>query len=506
MTENDKDNKEIKQEEAQVEQQRKYFQLDFAKLAKSIVSDLGSNNSGNILFTTFPKERVMRALQNPKTNISELRDISNFLYILSPHYKRLTNYYAEMLTLDWYISPYKFRQVEVDAEKFREAYEETLDELDTMNIKHEMLKALQVVYREGIFFGYEYKEDDSYFIQRLDSDMCEISSIEDGVFNFSFNFQYFEGDEEKLENFAPEFTTKFKAYQNAAGKRGKDAEDLTWQELDSENTICLKADETVLYPFPPFVGVFPEVYELQDYKALKKANNEMQNIALLSGKIPMKKNSNVSNDFSLTLDTALEFGKKMNMELPDQMGFILSVFDELEMFKLSDDKVGTDKVEEAVGSFWDSSGVSRNLFTDGGTTDAAVRASLITDEQSVFVVLRQIERWINRKLKFRDGRYNFQIHMLNTTWQNRKEKAAEELKLAQYGIPNIIRLCATSGMSQAEIESMNYLEMDVLGLGDNLIPLQSSHTSNGKDDANAVTGKEKGRPSNEEDNIRTDGE
>lgn len=486
--------------------EKKFYKLDFSKLAKSVITDLGGTTN-NILFKNFPKSKVMDAMQNPRSNIEPLRDVSNFLYMISPHYRRLCNYYSGMLTLDWYISPYKLDVLKVNEKQFKKMYNESLFELNTMNIKHEMSKALQIVFREGIFFGYEYKSEDSYFIQKLDPDYCEISSIEDGVFNFKFNFQYFEGNEDMLENYAPEFSTKFKSYQNGNKSRGKkkDAVDLTWQELDSENTICIKVDESVMYPVPPFIGVFADIYELQDYKALKKSNNEMQNYALLSGRIPMNDKSEVADDFKLTMDTALQFGNKITSELPNQVGFMLSVFDDMEIFKLNDDKVGSDKVEEAVGSFWNSTGVSKNLFTDGGTTDAAIRSSLITDEQDMFTILRQIERWINRKLKIKSGKYKFQITMLNTTWQNQKEKVAEELKVAQFGFPNRIRIATSMGMSQLEMESMNYLELDILGLGDKMIPLQSSHTQNGESSGETdVTRGDKGRPTKEEDDVRTD--
>ena len=491
----------IQKVEVPIELEKKYYKLDFAKLARSIVQELDTSNGSNIFFKTFPKERVIDALQDPKKNEKTLRDLSNFLFILSPHYRRLCTYHAEMPSLDWFVEPYKLSLDKINIKQFKKVYNETLYELDNMNIKHEILKALQITFREGIFYGYEHKTEDSYFIQKLNADYCRISTIEDGVYNYEFNFQYFEMDETRLLRYAPEFTTKFNAYKNSKKNRKKGV-DLQWQEIDSENSICIKTDETILYPFPPFAGVFAEIYEIQDYKALKKANNEMQNYALISGTIPMNDKSDTANDFKVTLDTAIEFGNKIVSELPDQVGFMLSVFDDMQLFRLNDDKVGTDKVQEAVANFWESTGVSKNLFTDGGTTDATVKASLITDEQSVFVMLRQIERWLNRKLKFNSKKYKFKLNMLNITHQNQKEKVAEELKMAQFGIVNKIKLMTSSGINQSSIESMNFLELDVLGL-DKLVPLQSSHTQNGN--VNSPTSGDNGRPSIEEDNIRTDG-
>lgn len=490
----DTQNKENPQELIQ-----EFYKIDFSKLAKIIIQDLDKNN-GSAFFKSFPKEKVMEALQNPQKHEKTLRDLSNVLYILSPHYRRLCNHHAEMPTFDWYVSPYKLDMSKVNLKQFKKVYDETLFELDNMNINHEMLKALQVAYREGIFYGYEYTTEDSYFIQKLNPEHCRIKTVEDGVYNFEFNFQYFEMDESKLDNYATEFTTKYNAYKTSKKNRKKGV-NLQWQELNSENTICLKTDETIIYPFPPFAGVFPEIYEIQDYKSLKKANNEMQNIAILSGLVPLNQKSGIANDFQITLDTAIQFGNQIVSELPDQVGFIPTIFEDMKLFKLSDDRVGTDKVQEAVSNFWNSSGVSKNLFTDGGTTDATVRASLITDEQSIFAMLRQIERWINRKLKFNSKKYKFKINMLNVTHQNQKEKVAEELKVAQFGIPNRLRLFATMGMSVSSIESMNFLE-GALDIPNSWIPLNSSHTSN----ANSPTSGEKGKPSKSEEEVRTDGD
>ena len=220
----------------------------------------------------------------------------------------------------------------------------------------------------------------------------------------------------------------------------------------------------------------------------------------------MKNNSDTANDFKITLDTAVEFGNKIIAELPDQVGFMLSVFDDVELFKLSDDGVGaTDKVEEAIKNFWSATGTSKNLFADSSDTDAGIKYSTTADEQSLFGILRQIERWINRKLKFNNGKYKFKINILDITTFNRKEKVAEELKAAQYGLPNKIKLFASMGNSQSSIETMSFLENDILDLHTRFIPLSSSHTQGGNDDINSPTDGDKGRPSKEKEDVRIDG-
>lgn len=491
---------EVQKDTNPLELQKKYYKLDFTQLARYVFSDLEKTKTNTILFKNFSKEKVMDAIQNPQKNEQTLRNLSNFLYIVSPHYKRLCNYYAEMLTLDSYIEPYRLDVSKVNIKQFQKAYNETLFEIDNMNIKHEFQKVSQVTFREGIFYGYEHQTEDSYFIQKLDADYCKISGFEDGVFSFKFNFDYFTKDESKLENYATEFRTKYENYKNSKKTKGKKKENLQWQEVSSKHSICIKADETILYPFPPFIGVLPDIYEIQDYKSLKKANSEMQNYALVSGKIPLKENSDVANDFKIGLDTAIQFGNKIVEELPDQVGFMLSVFDDMQLFRLSDDKVGTDKVEEATKNFWSAAGVSKNLFADDSSTDAAIKYSTVTDEQSSFVLLRQIERWINRKLKFKDSKYKFKINMLDITQTNKKEKVTELLKACQFGLPYKTKLYVSMGSSQSSMSSMEFLENEVLKLHNNWIPLQSSFINPGNIDS--PTDGEAKRPSKEE----TDGQ
>lgn len=490
------------------ELKQKYYKIDFAKLAKLIFNDLEIYKTNNILFKTFSKEKVIDALQNPQKNEKVLRNLSRFLYVLSPHYKRLCNYYGEMATFDWYIEPYQLDTDNINIKMFKKTYFDILKELDNMNIKHEFTKMMQIIGREGIFYGYEYSTSESYFIQRLDPDYCRISGFEDGVYSFEFDFSYFDKNPLLLENYAEEFKQKYNLYKNSKKNKGsrKNKKDYRWQELSGDKSICIKTDETVTYPFPPFIGVVPDIYEIQDYKALKKANNEMQNVAILAGKIPYMNDKNgVANNFALELDTAIEFGNRINQELPDQFGFILSVYDKLELFKLNDDKVGTDKVEEAVNDFWRSAGVSKNLFADSGNTDAAMKYSAKTDEQTIFALLLQFERWINRKLKYNSNKkYKFKLNFLRKTTFTENDFINRELKAGQFGVPNKIRLAVALGLSQSSVSTMAFLENDVLGLHENWIPLQSSHTTPGGENNNVINDG-KGRPSKETTDQNNDG-
>ena len=156
----------------------------------------------------------------------------------------------------------------LDTDVVRKKYIDTVNFLEVMNLEHELSKVSLMCWLEDTFYGYEYRLKDSYFIQMLNPDYCQISSIEDGVFNFQFDFSYFNTRKAELDRFDPEFKEKYEIYlSNRRNKR--------WQELDSNKTICIKINENFDYSVPPLSGILESLYDIEDFKQLKKARTEL---------------------------------------------------------------------------------------------------------------------------------------------------------------------------------------------------------------------------------------
>lgn len=470
----------VPQEESKSKQK---YHVDFKKLANLIYTDLEANNGiSNVLFSSFSKKDVADALQNPHNNEKFLRDLSKLLYVVSTHYKRLCDYYGDMSTYRWYISPLGFDKSKVNKAMMTLSYNKHLSYLTNMNLQHEMGKVSSILFREGIYYGYKYETADSFFLQKLDPDYCRITGIADGVYTFAFNFQYFDNSLTNINNFAPEFKTLYEEYKVAKADKKVQRKDMSpyqWRELSSENSICIKGDETIPYSFPPFVGVVPDIYEIQEYKNLKKASAKLNNTALLVGTVPINKQSEIADDFLVDLDTAVTFGNKMAEQLPDQMAFLLSVYEKVDLLKMPTDTNSVDKVEEAVKNFWSASGTQEGLFTGSASTDASQDRAIATDEQIVFRVMRQQERWVNRTIKLNtslSSSYKFKFQFMNITNLNWKKVVEQELKVGQYGTPNKIRLCVAIGMNQTEVADMAFLENELLELPEIFKPLVSSNT------------------------------
>lgn len=468
--------------------------IDFATLSKLIVKDLTSTEGAELL-KKYPKESILKFMDNPQKFEKELRSVSIALYNASSHYRRLIKYFADMLTLDYIVAPWGSSVINnYNPTTLKSAYIKALDYVETMNIKHEFRKILTVALREDIFYGYHHVNGNSSFIQRFEPDYCQISSIEDGIYNFAFDMSYFDGkNNSKLVMYPKEFTKMYNAYL-------KDKKNGKWQEVDSNASICIKINEDLKYCLPVFCGVFLDLFDLNEYKNLKKTKTKIGNFKFITQEIPVRKDSMNNNDFAITLDVAKQFHNNISSTTPDEIGVITTPM-KLSQINLDDNGSTNDKVAEAESNFWSNAGVAKDLFNGNNASGTTLAKSVQVDESAMFDVLRQVERLINRKLRSIGGS-RFKIVMPEITVYNRSDVFDMHLKAKQFGVGSSMMIGACLGYSPSDMMNMNILENEILGLPDMLVPLQSSHTQN---DGNGATDSG-GSPKKKDSQISSEGD
>lgn len=451
--------------------------LSYMKTAKLILKDLQRTQQEYNFFKKYKKEDVIRWLESPAVHERELRNASIYLYNASNHYKRLINYFSKMALFSYQIIPSRLDPELTDLVKFKKCYRNTLNFVDNMNIKHEFLKIMNTVFREDIFYGYEYSSKDSYFIKKLPPDYCQISSTEDGVLNFAFDFAYFDNRKDKLDAWGEEFQEKYELFKRDSKRK--------WQEIDSFRSICIKLNEDIDYPIPPFIGVLGSLFDLEDYKSLKKVKEEIGNYKLLSLKIPLDEDGNYQFDYN----EALKFYNMLGAVLPENIGLALTPL-ELDEHSFDQSKQSAvNAVAEAEDTFWGSTGVSSLLFSSTKSGASVINNSIKSDEEIVFALLRQFERWMNYKLKCQSGIYKFKILLLDATIYNRNEFLEQLVRNAAYGIPVVGAISALLGYSPGDTSAVLFLENEVLQYHQRLIPLSNSHSMGVK-----LADKKQGRP------------
>lgn len=459
--------------------------LEFAQMLQNTVS----NNfivaqKKNLFSIQFTQENVQQYLESPQKYEKELRSLSLVLSTLSPQYQQIVNYFSSIAKFMPIVVPnvdrFSNAKGEIsDVDKIRKEYLKVISHIEKLNIPHEFQRITAIATRDDVFYGYIHETKDSFYIQQLDSDYCRISSISDGVYNFQFNFEYFDKNksikgisDELVKTYPMEFQEKYNLYQR--DKRG-----YQWQELSEDTTICIKFLEELPFAFPPYSSLFNDLADLSQYKELTKTKTKVDNYKFIGMEIPLGKENGKEDNFLVSTTTALTFYNLLLNNLPEGIGAFLSATPFKDINFGSGAMTDKDQVDRAENNVFTSSGISPINFGKGANNSSTVKFSNLGDSARLFKVYRQLERWLNRKFK-KEYNGRFVVELLDVTIFTLQDTIDQYLKLAQYGVPVKLQLASLMGVNQSKERGLTFLEDNILDLSNEWKPLQSTHTQSGE--------------------------
>lgn len=257
--------------------------------------------------------------------------------------------------------------------------------------------------------------------------------------------------------------------------------------------------------------MFEPLLELNDYKKLKKAGAKINNYMLLHQKVPMfdnKNNDYQADNFSISSDALDYFSMLVNENLPEEIGAIVSPM-EINPIKLDkDDK--SDKVQEATRDVYNSSGVSAHIFNNDKNSTGGLQYSVKKDEQLVINFYRQVERWLNRKIRFGNivAKTQWRVTLLDVTAMSEDKYLEQLIKSGTLGFAVRGEIAAMHGQDYHTLMTTLELENEILDLDVKMVPLASSHTGgiNKALENKNETDSKGGRPQKESDEISQSGQ
>ena len=492
---------EIKQfalEQQRIEEERLIKKFASAKQAALGIGLTDLSKTENRTYTVFNKEKLRQYIKSPFANQANLRNLSRFLYRVSQNYRRIISYNAEMLDLNARsVIPLIDITKSNNTSKVLKNYYSTLIQLDKMNMQKEILKCAIIAWREDTFYGITFEDDTGFFILPLDGEYCKVSSSNyDGTLNFAFDLSYFRSRDYLLEYYGEPFISMYRSYQG-------DTTNMRWQEIPVERGVCFKVNmDDLTMDLPPFIGLFEELIDLVDLRSIQSVKDELSIYKLLVSKIDTLSGTNEPDDFSVDLDTAIEFYNRMTEALPEGIASVLSPMD-IEAVTFKDDQTeDVNRIEEATKNLFNNSGGAQILNSSSISGSTAFSAAEIADaNHSIRCLLPQIEAWVNRYLTCVLGEHA-KVRYLEVTPLTKEPFRKRILEDATYGEPNRLMLNTLNGISELETLSLKFLEQDCLGLHESMIPLQSSHTQSGTQEAGGQT-KDDSELTDEGDRSRT---
>ena len=465
----------------------------FALLNRLITRDL-NNDTTSLTFYKYTKDQIAEYLKDPSRNEKSLRNAIVYIYGASSHFRRIIQYFTALSDYAYVVSPYKIDPSSANPRSINRNYRRVLNLMASMNAKTQLSKIVSVCLREDTFYGTLWITNDNITIQRLPSDYCAISAIEGNVPNVSFDFSYFTAKPQNLDFYPNEFKTKYELYKKNSKQR--------WQELDSPTSFAIKCNSDILeYSLPPFAGILREVYDLEDYRELKLTKTALENYAMLV----MSLGIDDDGEWQMDLNQAKEFWQNLDAVLPEEVGSVLSP---MPITKIDFDKSNTgdtNTIADAEQNLFTAAGVSSLLFNNDKASANALMLSIKADQQLTYGIVKNIEDALNRYIQSLPYGKNFKVTFLDCSIFNRKELGDMYIKACQCGMPMVSYYCASQGLSQSEMDSMNFLENDVLKIKSNFIPLKNSSQMS-SNDLDSKSSSEGGAPAKDPEDITESGE
>lgn len=452
-------------------------------------------------FQTFNKDTLRNYLRNPKSNETNIRNLSLYLYRYSFAYRQLVWYCATMYDLNAIsVVPIYDITKNINEKKIKKNWYQTASYLQMIALDQAMLPMLITAWREDTAYGYIYDDGNTFFIHILPGQYCKVSSIEGGTLRYAFDFSYFRSHEDDLEYWDSEFKTKYNAYIRD--------NTLQWQELEFDREICLKVnldDPTLNYP--PFTPLFTQIINLCDLDSIMAVKNELSIYKLLVGRLETISGTKQPDDFEVDIKTALKYWQKFEANLPPEVASAISPIPiEPIEFKPTDSS-DTDMLSNSTKNLVKSASAANILYSDGdGTTITKLKA--ICDENMILsALLPQIQTWLNIYLTYKVGKDHAHVKFLKIGPYTREERKSEYLADAQYSIPAKLAVTSLDGFTPLEAYTVATFENSILQLSETWEPLQSTHTQSGNvvGDANN-TPDSKGAPTKPTDELTDEGE
>ena len=451
--------------------------LDFAALQNILTQNVSKTQ--NKTYTQYTKEKLITYIQSPLANLDNIRDVSQYIWRISPNYRTLINYYATMPLYSYnvvYNSDDWTKKIKY--KDFMADYQTLCKRLENMNLRDLSPKIIATSMRDGMYVGFCYDDENSFFISDLDPKYCKVSGItENNTYIVKFNAAYFDAGSNKEFLYGVNddgqgtwdkvFVQGYETYKN-------DGRDFQWFELPPERTICVVCGDDPLVPLPFFTAIFQSLLDLLDYQDLIRSKTELENYVLLLSKVPLIKNSEEVNDFAVDLDLVRLAQQMIDTVAPSLVATAWSPCEVEPIFFNNKNQVeDTNIYSTAIQNLFESIGVSQMLFNGEKAGSVGLRHSIRVDESLVFTLMAKLEANIQRYIKLNIFEtFNFYYH--RATGFSQDEYAQQLQNMATLGLPCKTDL-ATLYKTPFAMMNATYME-NALGLDTLWQPLASSYT------------------------------
>lgn len=476
-----------------------YYKQQYEKAKEALKQLKDPNRTTTTSLSSYSRETIRGYLQSPASNETGLRNASRYLYYRSQIYYRIVQFYATMWDLRCrkVIPQYNLIKGGNDS-KILKSFYNTLNQLDIYNIQGNWYPVAEKCLVEDVCYALFLRDDTGAFFYILDADECKIDSkYFTGDFGFAINMSKWRSTtrQQLIEWIGEPLVSMYQEYMDT----GKN-----YIHVPDEYAACFKfrsSEHNIVAP--PFAELFQELSGLNDLADIQAIADEASIYKLLVYPIKTLAGAKQSDDFSVSVDLAMDyFNKLINEALPDYVTAAPILGDGVDVVSFTDSAADkdVDRYEQSQSTILSTSGAGAVLNTSNITSTAAFKAWLQSEtEFGISSLLPQIEGFTNRMLSY-DVTNPCKVEYFEVSVYTKDDLRDQLLTSCEYSFSNRLAYNTFNQISEKETIAMIHLEQDILKLPDIMkFPLTSSHVQSG-------TSEDVGRPLTDDDELTPSGE
>jgi hypothetical protein len=451
------------------------------------------------------RENTEKAVYNPNENEQNLIRLSEHFYNTQFMYKRLIEYFAGLLTLNWYPTP-KLLKTSKDTSKnatqtqYLKDFNDMMDWFDKFNHKQEFESCLLKIMKQDVIFVYVRENSKHIVLQEMPTEYCKITRDSPYGYLYSFDLTYFEQSGVNINQYAREFKKYYNDYRNLKSGDNKKASKITtkirpemrsngtyayWVDIPEGKGWVFKFNNDIATILPPLMGLFLDAVDIDQYKELQMDKTKLEISMIIMGTIPLKKDvkgSAQTNDFAISATEIAHFNKAVQSLLPQNIEFRSTPLDNLKSFQFQTSPTKDNIVGNQISNYYKNAGVSQGAFGGGDPNAIESKAGQKIDVAFVVCMYRQFENFCQYYIDRITSTFKFKVNFMGNIYSEDEDK--ETYKSAMVSGLILPQLAAAYGMNLREL-SLSKNMMEIIGLGvDSFVPIKTSSTLGNKDEDN----------------------
>ena len=255
------------------------------------------------------------------------------------------------------------------------------------------------------------------------------------------------------------------------------------------------------YSIPPLSGLMEQVISVTDLQAAQDEIDSLANYKMVWGKLDTISGSKNPDDFTVDLDLALSFMRKINEALPENVAYALSPL-ELDVIDFKDNDANDINVlSKAYSNLIEANG-SIILNSNKISNSQSFKLALKAECEDAMSMTPQLNAWLKFYLKYNHNVETVAVEYSDVSPYFMDDEIDKMTKLATNGIPVKTKLAAMAGIDPQAQYGYDFLERQLLGLGTQrwTNPLVSSAVQSGSSNL------EGGAPTKEDGELTDEGE